>query len=67
MFLSGESREAFYAGVPVDDAASARGRGWALWKALIMLAYDMHSDVVKAREARRVIDEVLADHVRLRK
>lgn len=61
-FLSGESREAFYAGVPVDGAAWARGRGWALWKALITLAYYMHSDEVKAREARWVIDGVLADH-----
>ena len=62
--LSGESREAFYAGVPVDGAAWARGRGWALWKALITLAEYIHTDLFKAREARRVIDEVLADHER---
>jgi aminoglycoside phosphotransferase (APT) family kinase protein len=60
--LSGESREVFRAGVPVDRAAWARGRGWALWKALITLAGSMHSDPPKAMEARRVIDEVLADH-----
>src|SRR5256886_14774416 len=35
--FSGESREAFQARLPVDDATWARGRGWALWKALITL------------------------------
>lgn len=33
--LSGEGREAFRAGLPLDGATWARGRGWALWKALI--------------------------------
>jgi aminoglycoside phosphotransferase (APT) family kinase protein len=60
--LSGESRETFRAGVPVDGAAWARGRGWALWKALITLAEYLDTDPAKAAEARRVIDEVLADH-----
>jgi aminoglycoside phosphotransferase (APT) family kinase protein len=60
--LSGESREAFYAGVPVDSAAWARGRGWALWKALITLAEYIQTEPLKAREAQRVINEVVADH-----
>ncbi|MBF6611571.1 MAG: aminoglycoside phosphotransferase family protein [Chloroflexi bacterium] len=60
--LSGESREGFRAGVPVDGAAWARGRGWALWKGLITLAEHMHTHPLKAKESRRVIDEVLADH-----
>ena len=60
--LSGKGREAFRAALPLDDAAWARGRGWALWKALITLAEYIHSDPVKAGEARRVLDEVLADH-----
>ena len=34
----GESREAFRAALPLDDATWARGRGWTLWKALITLA-----------------------------
>jgi len=33
-FLSGESRQAFRAALPLDAATWARGRGWALWKAL---------------------------------
>ena len=60
--LAGESREAFRAGVPADGAAWARGRGWALWKALITLAEYIHTDPLRAEEARRVIDEVLGDH-----
>lgn len=60
--LSGESREAFRTGVPVDVACWARGRGWALWKGLITLVGSMHTNPLKAKEARRVIDEVLAEH-----
>lgn len=33
--LTGDARAAFRAGLPVDDATWARGRGWALWKSLI--------------------------------
>lgn len=60
--LSGESREAFQEGVLVDGATWARGRGWALWKALITLAEHIHSNPLKAEEARLVIGEVLADY-----
>ena len=60
--LSGQSRDAFRAGVPVDSATWARGRGWALWKGLITLVEYMHTNSLKAQEARRVIDEVIADH-----
>jgi aminoglycoside phosphotransferase (APT) family kinase protein len=52
--LSGESRKAFRATLAVDDATWARGRGWALWKALITLADNPAS--------RHVIEQVLADH-----
>ena len=64
--LSGESREAFRAAVRVDEAAWARGRGWALWKALITLAEYRGSNRPRAAEARRVIEEVLADHEQAR-
>ena len=37
-FLEGESRDAFRAALPLDDATWQRGRGWTLWKALITLA-----------------------------
>jgi aminoglycoside phosphotransferase (APT) family kinase protein len=60
--LSGESRDAFRAALPVDSATWTRGRGWALWKSLITLAGHLDSDPVEAAAARRVIDDVLFDH-----
>lgn len=33
--FTGSSRDVFRRALPVDDATLARGRGWALWKALI--------------------------------
>jgi aminoglycoside phosphotransferase (APT) family kinase protein len=60
--LSGESREMFREALDVDDGTWARGRGWALWKALITLAEHLDTNRLKAKEARRVIEDVLADH-----
>ena len=60
--LRGESRNAFRAALRLDDATWARGRGWALWKALITLAEHIDTNPLEAGRARRVIDEVLADH-----
>jgi aminoglycoside phosphotransferase (APT) family kinase protein len=57
-----EARDEFRAALPVDDATWARGRGWTLWKGLITQAGHLDTDSDEAREARRVIDEVLADH-----
>jgi len=62
--LSGESRKSFRATLAIDDATWARGRGWALWKALITLVGHKHTNPIEAGMARRVIDEVLADHQR---
>jgi aminoglycoside phosphotransferase (APT) family kinase protein len=74
-FLRRDSREAFRERLPLDDGAWARGRGWALWKALIthvqnLKANGAHADLVGLRmgwrlSARRIIEEVLADHSRL--
>lgn len=57
--LSGESREAFRTGLGVDPGTWARGKGWALWKALIVYAGAPDRDDDARTEARRVIDEVL--------
>jgi len=48
-FLSGASRARFRADLGADAATWSRGRGWALWKALITRCH-------------RVIAEVVADH-----
>jgi aminoglycoside phosphotransferase (APT) family kinase protein len=61
--LSGPSRDAFRAALGVDPGTWSRGRGWALWKALITLV-DQLDDPAGAAVSRRVIDRVLADHAR---
>lgn len=61
--FEGEGREVFRAGIAVDDAAWARGRGWALWKALITAAGHIDNPV-EVEKSWRVIDAVLADHRR---
>jgi len=59
----GESRDAFRAVLRPDDATTwSRGRGWVLWKGLITLAAHIDTNPLEAGRARRVIDEVLADH-----
>lgn len=68
--LSGTSRQVFRAARAVAADTWARGRGWALWKALITLvglrAADPGAavDPAAAARPRRVIAEVLADHRR---
>ncbi len=60
--FAGESRDAFLAALRPGDATWARGRGWTLWKGLITLAEHIDTNPSQAAEARRVVDEVLADH-----
>jgi aminoglycoside phosphotransferase (APT) family kinase protein len=62
--LAGESRRAFRAAVGPDHGTRARARGWALWKALLMMAENLGTDDALAAEQFRVINEVLADHDR---
>jgi aminoglycoside phosphotransferase (APT) family kinase protein len=60
--LEGDSRRAFRSTLQVDDGTWARGRGWALWKALITLVEYKNTDPTKAADARRIINQVLADY-----
>lgn len=60
--LPAEARGAFRAAVEADDAAWARGRGWALSIALLELRYYRETNPVMATIARHVIEQVLADH-----
>jgi aminoglycoside phosphotransferase (APT) family kinase protein len=65
-FLFGDSRKAFRDRLALDEGTWARGRGWALWKALITLLHGgAQSDAAAERfgwrlSARGVVDEVLA-------
>ena len=61
-FLEGEALDAFRSALPLDEGAWARGRGWALWKALIVAAGISKTIAIEARNPRRTIDQVIADH-----
>jgi aminoglycoside phosphotransferase (APT) family kinase protein len=63
--FSGDSRQAFRAALGLDDAAWARGRGWALSVALIALPYYLRSDPGIVASSRHIIAEVLADRRRV--
>lgn len=57
--FSGPSRLAYRSTLGIDAGTWARGRGWALWKALITVAGDPEGPYAEA--SRRVIAEVIAD------
>ncbi len=59
--LDAGSRPAFRAAAQVDDATWARGRGWALSVALVMLPYYRSTNPVLTAHSLRWIDEVLTD------
>jgi aminoglycoside phosphotransferase (APT) family kinase protein len=59
--FSGPSRRAFRAAVRHDEGAWARARGWALWKAMLVLTEVADTDPAEAAVQQRVIAEVLAD------
>jgi aminoglycoside phosphotransferase (APT) family kinase protein len=61
-FLSGSSRDRFRAELDVDAGIWSRGRGWALWKALITLVGHLERDAPQAATTRREIDEILTDY-----
>jgi aminoglycoside phosphotransferase (APT) family kinase protein len=65
--FDGESRRAFREGLGLDDGTWSRGRGWALWKALITLT-EPEGEAERRRvrfgwriDARGVIDEIIAE------
>ena len=62
-FFSGESSRVFREGLPFDEATWVRGRGWAIWKAMIVLVSALENDPGDAAYTARVIEAVLADHV----
>lgn len=59
-YFSGESRELFKQRLPVDRATWARGRGWALWKAMIVLVDQLQDNSEGAIATKGVIAEVLS-------
>ena len=66
-FLSGDSQRVFTERLPVDEATWTRGRGWAIWKAMIVLVDELGSDTNGpdsdgADFTKNVISKIIADH-----
>lgn len=59
--FTGEARAAFRSELDVDDAAWARGKGWALSTAIIALPYYVNTNPFMAANARRKLAAVLAE------
>lgn len=61
--LTPAARHHFRARLGVDDATWARGRGWALWKALALHATAIEdADAEDVESSLRVLHEVFADY-----
>jgi aminoglycoside phosphotransferase (APT) family kinase protein len=60
-FLDGESRAVFQREAPGDAETWARARGWALWKALIIMAAGM-SHIATERSPSDVAAAVIGEH-----
>ena len=70
-FFGGDSAAAFRRGLQLDEATWARGRGWALWKALATIGREKRGAGDAQAEARQfgwrhspleIIDLVIAEH-----
>ncbi len=61
LFFDGESRDAFRRAVPADPAMWARARGWALWKAALVMASKSPTSAHE-HPPRAVIEAVIAEH-----
>lgn len=62
--LSGSSREVFRNKLNMDEASWYRGRGWALWKALITLQEHLRTgNETKVNDARNTINAVFNDYL----
>ncbi|HAT4486898.1 TPA: aminoglycoside phosphotransferase family protein [Legionella pneumophila] len=62
VFFEGKSREVFFKTLNLDKATVARGRAWALWKALILVSGIATSSNTDKQAWLRVISEVMKDH-----
>jgi len=62
-FLSGGSQRVFKQRLPADEATWTRGRGWAIWKAMIVLVHELDTDPDGADVTKTVIEKIFADHL----
>jgi aminoglycoside phosphotransferase (APT) family kinase protein len=60
--LHGEARAAFREALPLDQGTWARGRGWTIWKALIVAAGLPGSSEEEMARSRAIIDDLVGEH-----
>jgi aminoglycoside phosphotransferase (APT) family kinase protein len=58
-FFKGDGRAAFRKSLALDDGTWARAKGWALWKALVVIAGMSGADAAGQLLARTVLDDLL--------
>jgi aminoglycoside phosphotransferase (APT) family kinase protein len=56
----GESREIFRTTLKLDDATWARGRAWALWKALIVAAGLTNPNNAESARCWHILNELIS-------
>ena len=63
-FFQGESRNVFRKALKLDENTWLRGRGWALWKALIVAAKleGTNCTEIEIKKSKKIIDEIVADY-----
>lgn len=66
-FFRNKSREIFRDSLSLNSDTWARARGWALWKALYELSEVPDKTSAKAIEQKRIIDDVLKEHISMEK
>lgn len=57
--FNGKSREVFQEQIKLDAGTWARGRAWALWKALITAAGLIGGNNFEAQRCRKIINNIL--------
>lgn len=62
--LTADGRQAFRDRLSVDAVTWARGRGWALWKAIATYwyTYEDPEDAAVCASAKRVLDEIFSEY-----
>ena len=60
--LHGEARAAFREAMPLDEGTWARGRGWTIWKALIVAARLPGSSEDEQARSRAIVVDLVGEH-----
>lgn len=61
--LHGQARAAFREALPLDNGTWARGRGWTIWKALIVAAGLPGSSEEEQTKSRAIIADLVGEHI----